>query len=83
MREEAHTLALHCAAGLRVTALANEATDAARAFAIQNAGHLVVTTPGRLATAVRDGSLPPDHVATHLKARPLCPSAAYQSTPRA
>jgi ATP-dependent RNA helicase DDX56/DBP9 len=64
VREEATTLALHCAAGVCVTALGNEATDGARAHAVANAGHLVIATPGRLAIALADGSLPPAQLAS-------------------
>jgi ATP-dependent RNA helicase DDX56/DBP9 len=67
VKEVASSLAVHCAASVRVSGLTNEATDAARAFAVNNAGHLVVCTPGRLATAIQSGSLPAEHLSSHLK----------------
>jgi hypothetical protein len=70
VREEANTLAVHCAAGLKVSSLGNEATNAARQFAIANAGHLVVCSPHRLNAALQDGSLPAAHLLEHLKVRP-------------
>jgi superfamily II DNA/RNA helicase len=60
-------MAVHCAAGIRVSGLINEATDTARLFAVDNAGHIVVCTPGRLATAIESGSLPAEHLMSHLK----------------
>lgn len=69
VKEEATALAVHCASGLRVTGLGNEATDAARRAAIATAGHVVVATPGRLAIALQDGTLPAPHLAQHLKVR--------------
>ena len=54
--EEAASLATHCGEGLTATALLAEGS-AARS-AVSTAGQLVVTTPGRVATLIRDGALP-------------------------
>lgn len=54
--EEASSLATHCGEGLTATALLAEGS-AARS-AVSTAGQLVVTTPGRVATLIRDGALP-------------------------
>jgi ATP-dependent RNA helicase DDX56/DBP9 len=54
--EEASSLATHCGEGLIATALLAEGS-AARS-AVSTAGQLVVTTPGRVATLIRDGALP-------------------------
>lgn len=54
--EEASLLATHCGEGLTASALLAEGA-AARA-AVSTAGQLVVTTPGRVATLIRDGALP-------------------------
>jgi ATP-dependent RNA helicase DDX56/DBP9 len=54
--EEAASLATHCGEGLTATALLAEGS-AARS-AVSTAGQLVVTTPGRVATLIKDGALP-------------------------
>jgi ATP-dependent RNA helicase DDX56/DBP9 len=54
--EEAASLATHCGEGLTATALLAEGS-AARST-VSTAGQLVVTTPGRVATLIRDGALP-------------------------
>ena len=54
--EEASLLATHCGEGLTATALLAEGA-AARA-AVSTSGQLVVSTPGRIATLIRDGALP-------------------------
>ena len=77
MREEATSLAVHTGAGLRVTALTNEATDAARKYAVAHAGSLVISTPGRLAVALQDGTLPAAHLDAHLQVRACLTTKGY------
>jgi ATP-dependent RNA helicase DDX56/DBP9 len=69
VRQEAHGMAVHCGAGLSVTSLGNETTDHAACIAVSNAGQLVITTPGRLATALKDKTLPAAHLHEHLQVR--------------
>ena len=53
--EEAASLATHCGEGLSATALLAE--GAAARSAVATSGQLVVTTPGRIATLIRDGAI--------------------------
>lgn len=79
VRQEAHGMAVHCGAGLSVTSLGNETTDHAARIAVSNAGQLVVTTPGRLATALKDKTLPAAHLHEHLQVRRPSPAGATPS----
>lgn len=67
VRGEANSITVHCGADIRVTALGNETTDHARRIAVANAGQLVITTPGRFAAAIKDGTLTSAYIQEHLQ----------------
>lgn len=57
VRTEAAEVAMHCGGDIKVTALAGEGSVASQRQALVTAGQLVVTTPGRVATAIKDGGV--------------------------
>lgn len=57
VKEEAAGVAAHCGADIKVTALSGDGSVAAQRQALASAGQLLVTTPGRVAKAVKEGAL--------------------------
>lgn len=78
MKNEAATLAVHCASNIRATVLANGGNKQSKKISVASAGQMVVATPGRLAKALQDGTLPAAELAGSLK---VCPApCSHNST---